>query len=70
MAKKTTQNEMILRYLVNNGSITPMDALRECGCMRLASRISELKQLGYDITTKIITEMNGVRYAEYHLNGV
>lgn len=68
--KKPTQNDKILLYMQKNKTITPMDALRECRCMRLASRISDLKQLGYDISTKIITEADGVRYAEYRLNGV
>lgn len=70
MAKKATQTEKILHYMQTNGAITPMDALRECGCMRLAARIADIKELGFDISTKIITEANGTRYAEYRLNGV
>lgn len=34
---KMTQCEKILKYIDENGSITPLDALREFGCMRLAS---------------------------------
>lgn len=40
------QSEKILDYIRENGSITPLDALREFGCMRLASRISDLKHAG------------------------
>ena len=47
-----TQCERILQYMHENGSITPLDALREFGCMRLGARIYDLKQAG----TRIIKE--------------
>lgn len=40
---------MILLYLKEHGSITALDAIREFGCMRLAARISDLRERGYDI---------------------
>lgn len=46
---KTTQNELILAHLQTYGSITPLEAMAEYGCMRLASRISDLKGQGYPI---------------------
>ena len=68
-----TQCEKILDYIRVNGSITPLDALREFGCMRLASRISDLKNQGYDINSMIETKKNwrgeSVRYARYELKG-
>ena len=48
---KPTQNERILEYLDKFGSITQLDALRDLGIMRLASRISDLRRLGYPITS-------------------
>ena len=45
-----TQTQMILEYMREHGSITPLEALSELGCMRLASRISDLKNQGYKIT--------------------
>lgn len=45
-----TQCEEILEYMRENGSITPLEALSEIGCMRLASRISELKEAGVKIS--------------------
>lgn len=64
-----TQCEKILDYIRLNGSITPLDALREFGCMRLASRINDLKKQGYNITSKIESNKNRygdiVRYARY-----
>lgn len=32
-----SQTEMILLYLQTHGAITPLDALREFGCMRLGA---------------------------------
>lgn len=64
-----TQCEKILKYIKENGSITQMDALREFGCMRLASRISTLKNIGYKIVANFETSKNRygdtVRYARY-----
>jgi hypothetical protein len=48
------------------GGVTPMDALREAGCMRLAARISDLRAAGYHITTEYVN-VNGRRFARYHL---
>ena len=39
-----------------------MEALNDLGCMRLASRISDLKKLGYPITSKVEAVKN--RYGE------
>ena len=66
-----TQSEMILRYMHENGSITPLDAMREFGCMRLGARIYELKQAGTRIIKENQTAKNrygeSVTYARYRL---
>lgn len=59
---KPNQNERILQYINDFGSITQLDALSDLGIMRLASRISDLKRLGYPITSKMETVKN--RYGE------
>jgi hypothetical protein len=59
---KPTQNQRILDYIDEFGSITQLDALRDLGVMRLASRISDLKRLGYPIVSTIETVNN--RYEE------
>lgn len=59
---KATQAERILDYIEEFGSITQMDALRDLGCMRLASRISDLKKKGYPIESE--TEPVKNRYGE------
>ena len=43
-----TQNEMILAWL-EKAPIGPMEALKELGIMRLASRIHDLREAGNDI---------------------
>lgn len=49
---KPTQNERILDYIEEFGSITQLEALRDLGVMRLASRISDLRRKGYNIVSK------------------
>ena len=49
-------------FLKENGSITSLDAIKEIGCLRLASRIVDLKKLGYNIKSK--TEFSVNRYGE------
>ena len=61
-AAKRTQAERVLDYIMEFGSITQIDALRDIGCMRLASRISDLRTKGVDIISK--TEAVKNRYGE------
>lgn len=56
------QTEKILRHLRDYGSITPLEALQEYGCMRLGARIYDLKRDGHDIRTEFETAEN--RYGE------
>ena len=58
---KPTQNQRILDYIEEHGSITPLDAM-SFGCMRLASRISDLKRRGFPIISTFDTVTN--RYEE------
>lgn len=66
-----TQNDMVLQYMKDNGSITPLEALAELGCMRLASRISDLRLRGIKIISNNETHINRygkkVSYARYRL---
>lgn len=59
---KPTQNARILDYLEKHNSITQLEALQELGVMRLASRVSDLKRKGVDITSTTETVVN--RYGE------
>ena len=55
---KATQADRILDYMERFGSITQYEALQDLGVMRLASRISDLKKMGYPIKGEIITVRN------------
>lgn len=55
---KPTQTKRILDYLQEFGSITQLDAIRDLGIMRLASRISELRKQGVPIHAKTETVKN------------
>ena len=48
---KPTQNERILSYIREFGSITQFEAMRDLGVMRLASRISDMRMRGYNIVS-------------------
>ncbi len=60
-----TQNDQILKHL-KKGPITPMEALTDYGCFRLAARINDLKNAGHNIVMHMVEE-NGKRYAKYRL---
>jgi len=66
-----TQCDKILRHLRDVGSITPVDALKEYGCMRLGARIWDLKRMGHHIDMELETGENRygekTRYARYTL---
>lgn len=55
---KPTQNKRIIEYMNRFGSITQLEALRDLGVMRLASRISDLKRKGWGIVSQIDTVEN------------
>lgn len=69
MGAKKTQCEMILAYMEEVGSITPAEAMAEFGCMRLASRICEIKRT-HKIKTERVTapgRFGPVTFARYSL---
>ena len=49
-----TQCDMILE-LARSGFVTPLLALQEAGCMRLASRIHDLKNDGHTFEEKMFS---------------
>lgn len=59
---KVKQTDRVLQYMQDFGSITQLDALRDLGVMRLASRISDLRKMGYPIEARMETVKN--RYGE------
>ena len=67
---KVSQNNKILEYMEEHGSITSREAMMRLNVMRLASRICDLKKKGYPIVTDMETSANGARYARYSLERV
>lgn len=56
------QETRIINYMRDFGSITALDAMKDLGCMRLASRISDLRARGFQIEREMETGKN--RYGE------
>tara|TARA_R110000803_G_scaffold39361_3_gene84977 strand:- start:1225 stop:1446 length:222 start_codon:yes stop_codon:yes gene_type:complete len=56
--KKLTQNERVIKYLSQGNVITSLDAWKELGIMRLASRIYDIKRQGVAIHKEQITVQN------------
>ena len=61
-----SQSKMIKEFLLNGGRLTQLKALKLFGCMRLASRINDLRNEGMEIITKM--EKRGKkRFAVYYI---
>lgn len=56
------QEQRILKYIEDHGSITALDAMRDIGVMRLSSRISEMRRKGINIQQR--KEQTENRYGE------
>jgi hypothetical protein len=61
-----SQNEKILKHLKSGKSLTPLQALRLCGSLRLGARIHNLREQGHNIKTRMVRR-GGARVAEYSL---
>lgn len=44
-----TQCDRLIEYMTNNGWVDPMTSWSELGIYRLASRICDIKKMGYKI---------------------
>ena len=66
-----TDSEMVLQYLQDFGSITPLQAHVDLGILKLGARIYDLRKDGYPISTKrhSYTTRYGKKkwYGEYRL---
>ena len=62
-----TQCNMIAAYLQSGYSLTSLEALRMFGCMRLASRIHDLRERGLNINACKIKTETGKYVTEYVL---
>lgn len=68
--RPTTQEEVVLALLRRRGAlgVTPLLALDEARCLRLAAVVHRLKAEGHDISTTMVTVPSGKRVASYELH--
>jgi hypothetical protein len=64
--QQMSQEKDILGYLQRNGSISPLEALEQFGCFRLAARINDLRAKKHNIET-YVGKKNGKKFAIYRL---
>lgn len=61
-----SQNLTILNHLLTSAPITSIEAFNFFGCTRLAARIDDLKNKGFQIKTELIP-IGQTRYAKYSM---
>ena len=61
-----SQNDLILQHLSTGASITPLEALRIAGSLRLSERIRELETEGFSISHTMV-KVGGKRVCSYRL---
>lgn len=66
-----TQCDRVIQYMQDFGSISQLEAMKDLGVMRLASRVSDLRKMGVGIIKETETAKNRygemTRYARYRL---
>jgi len=62
-----SQTDRILEYLLAGNSITSLEAINLFGCIRLASRISDIKARGYLVYSEFITTPTEKKVKRYYL---
>lgn len=64
-----TQNSMILELL--HDWLSPAEAFRETGSMKLSTRVSDFRKAGYEIESRKVTKKNRfgktIHYNEYRI---
>jgi hypothetical protein len=66
MKKTVSQKQKVLNYLLKGRTLTSMQAIRWWGCTRLASRINELRKVGWNIETDHVNK-RGDSFGRYRL---
>jgi hypothetical protein len=67
--RRPTQAGRILEHLRAGNRITALEALDAFGCFRLAARIHELRNQGWQIEERTVETRGGKRVAEYSMGG-
>ena len=60
--QRLTQSMKVLKYMMDFGKITPVDAMKDLGVMRLAARIKDLEDQDFKIEHNRVSAKN--RYGE------
>ena len=65
-----SQNKRICAYLMEGHRITRLEALNLCGCMRLASRISDIRRDHPEVNIKVdrIETATKKKVAQYYVS--
>lgn len=65
-----TQTAKILKYLLNGGKLTALDALKKFNCLRLGARIWNIKQMNkYKIAREwVTTKTSSKKVVRYSIN--
>jgi hypothetical protein len=60
-----SQNKMILAYMMGGKRITALEALNLFGCLRLASRINDLRNQGFIIQKQMVKTESDKHVMQY-----
>jgi hypothetical protein len=63
---KEAQKDKILRWLFDSRTISPKEAMDKWNCWRLAARIYDLREYGWNIKMDMVGK-TGKKHAEYRL---
>lgn len=62
-----SQTDLILEWMLQGHSITPLEALNKFGSMRLPARIVDIRKRGYLVYSEFVTTLGGKKVKQYHL---
>lgn len=62
-----SQTDLILEYMLQGHSITPLEALEKFKCFRLGARIADIKARGYLVYSEFVTTPSEKKVKQYHL---
>lgn len=62
-----SQNKRILEHLLKGRELTAFQALEKFSCLRLAARINDIRNMGFDVKSKMVDVGTGKSVAQYSL---
>lgn len=62
-----SQTDLILEWMKEGNSITPLEALNRFKCFRLGARIADIKKKGYIVYSEFVTTDSEKKVKRYHL---